>query len=124
MAEEAALVTATETVVSVLVVRLVGDDAVVAILLSNMSDNLRACVRASGALGHVLVLSVLHLVDALQCLLLVAAVVTLCFLLGGIAIVLDHLHKSLALAGSGRLIVCKIKFVADSVRVSREDAKY
>lgn len=109
MAEEAALVTATETVVSVLVVRFVGDDAVVAILLSNMSDNLWASVAASGALGHAPVLIVLHLRDALDCLGLVAVVVILDLLSGVKDIVLDHVHKSLALAGSGRLIVYERK---------------
>ena len=109
MAEEAALVTATETVVSVLVVRFVGDDAVVAILLSNMSDNLWPDVGASVVdRGHVPVLSVLHLRDALDGLGLVAVVVIL-DLLSVKVIVLDHLHKSLALAGSGRLIVYERK---------------
>ena len=110
MAEEAALVTATETVVSVLVVRFVGDDAVVAILLSNMSDNLWASVGASGAnLRHVPVLIVLHLRDPLDCLGLVTVVVILDLLSGVKDIVLDHVHKSLALAGSGRLIVYERK---------------
>ena len=78
MAEEAALVTTTETVVSVFVVRFIGDDAVVAILLRNMSYNFWASVGASGAnLGHVPVLIVLHLRDALDCLGLVAVVVIL-----------------------------------------------
>ena len=109
MAEEAALVTATETVVSVLVVRFVGDDAVVAILLSNMSDNLWPDVGASVVdCGHVPVLIVLHLRDALDGLGLVAVVVIF-DLLSVKVIVLDHLHKSLALAGSGRLIVYERK---------------
>ena len=78
MAEEAALVTTTETVVSVFVVRFIGDDAVVAILLRYMSYNFWASVGASGAnLGHVPVLIVLHLRDALDCLGLVAVVVIL-----------------------------------------------
>ena len=121
MAEEAALVTATETVVSVLVVRFVGDDTVVAILLSSMSDNLGPLVM-SAIVGHVAVLSLLHLVNAPDCLLLVAVVVFALFP-SFIGIVLDHLHKSLALAGSGRLIVYRNKILLWIQSESHEDVK-
>ena len=107
MAEEAAFSTATETVISVLAVRFVGDDAIVASFLNSMGDYLGPSVgHALADLRHGPVLIVLHLGDALNCLRIVAIVVILALLLLCLkGIVLHHLHESFALTGSGRLII-------------------
>ena len=107
VAEEAALSSATETIVGVLVVRFIGDDAVVACLLWNVRNDHGSSVwHALADLRHSLVLIGLHVGHTLDSLGHVAVIIfTFVLLLSFKGIVFDHLHKSLSLATSRRLVI-------------------
>ena len=107
VAEEAALGPATEAIVRVLVVRFVGDDAVVASLLRDVRDDDGAGVgHALADFGHGLVLIALHVVHSLHRLRHVPVIVFTFALLSGLkVIVFHHLHESLALTTSCWLVI-------------------
>ena len=103
---EAALVATAEAIVSVFVVRVVRDHAVVAIFLSLVGHDFGASVgHALADLGHVLWLVGLHVGQALSSLAHIAIVVILTVVLSIERVLLDHLDESLTLTGGGRLII-------------------
>ena len=107
VAEEAALSSATEAIVGVLVVRFIGDHAVVASLLRDVSDDHRPRVGHTLAdFGHGLRLIALHVVHPFDRLRHVPVIVFTFGLFSGLKVVVfHHLHESLTLTTSCRLVI-------------------
>ena len=107
VAEEAALGSATEAIVGVLVVRFIRDHAVVASLLRDVSDDHRPRVGHTLAdFGHGLRLIALHVVDPFDRLRHVPVIVFTFGLFSGLKVVVfHHLHESLTLTTSCRLVI-------------------